>query len=569
VSNIKITHWKKTTLIIIPQIIFFIVGLILYLNNYEVDYNDYIIESILTSLAFTWLILVAEKLENFLLTVGLSIFTFALFSDVIDELKFVDFPEWSSLIFEKYFMIFAFIFITIGIYKESQKRQKVAIAISKMAYTDALTELPNRHAINDKIETSLGHARTKGTQMAIFILDFDNFKYINDIYGHEYGDQVLIYISNILWTIFNKRAFIGRLGGDEYLAIVEDVTNENELMDLANRTIHTFNEMHLIDDDLIHLSVSIGIASYPNDGEKRSELLQKADNAMYQTKKMGKNGYKIYDENMEESNELDMKMKIDIIEALKNKEFEVFYHPIVSIADRAIISVEALIRWRKDGNYISPMLFIPIAEKYGLIHQIDFYVLEQVCDDIRKSILPLSASLKVSVNLSSRTLINPDLITRVKSIINNSVITPSKLSFEITETAIIHNAEISRLKIDELRAIGFGICLDDFGTGFSSLSHVRNLPITCIKIDKTFIDGIGQNFKDENLIKAVLSLTDALEINTISEGVETEEQLRFLVAVGCKNIQGYYFFKPMPIEELQKLLKKEKRFDDIDFGNLY
>ena len=568
-SNIKITHWKKTTLIIIPQIIFFIVGLILYLNNYEVDYNDYIIESILTSLAFTWLILVAEKLENFLLTVGLSIFTFALFSDVIDELKFVDFPEWSSLIFEKYFMIFAFIFITIGIYKESQKRQKVAIAISKMAYTDALTELPNRHAINDKIETSLGHARTKGTQMAIFILDFDNFKYINDIYGHEYGDQVLIYISNILWTIFNKRAFIGRLGGDEYLAIVEDVTNENELMDLANRTIHTFNEMHLIDDDLIHLSVSIGIASYPNDGEKRSELLQKADNAMYQTKKMGKNGYKIYDENMEESNELDMKMKIDIIEALKNKEFEVFYHPIVSIADRAIISVEALIRWRKDGNYISPMLFIPIAEKYGLIHQIDFYVLEQVCDDIRKSILPLSASLKVSVNLSSRTLINPDLITRVKSIINNSVITPSKLSFEITETAIIHNAEISRLKIDELRAIGFGICLDDFGTGFSSLSHVRNLPITCIKIDKTFIDGIGQNFKDENLIKAVLSLTDALEINTISEGVETEEQLRFLVAVGCKNIQGYYFFKPMPIEELQKLLKKEKRFDDIDFGNLY
>ncbi|GAA0180055.1 hypothetical protein SH2C18_28150 [Clostridium sediminicola] len=501
-------------------------------------------------------IYVLLKSKNFSLITGLCFFSISMFTDTLDELRFIVIPEWTNFVFEKIFLVIGFLIITVGIHQELKDKRIALKRMSNIAYKDFLTKLPNRRAINEKIEKGIEKATKYNKQMAIFLLDFDNFKYINDVYGHECGDRVLIYIANRLKKFGTENRFIGRLGGDEYLAIVENVNSEEEVFEFAQDIIEEFNMVKKIDDNNFYISVSIGGAIFPQHGENRTSLLRKADIAMYNVKKEGKNGFQLYNKKSESISVMEMNMKAEIINAIKNNEFIVYYHPIVSVEKDSVKSAEALIRWKKSGKVISPGCFIPITEKYGLASLVDFYMLKHVCEEMNtwKSLHGVYPFDKVSINLSSKTMMEKDIINKIKNVINESGVPSDHFTFEITETSILQNYDNALKKILSIQEYGCSVSLDDFGTGFSSLNHLRSFPINSIKIDKTFIDGIGKNQKDEKLVQGLLSLADSLDIDIIAEGVETREQIEFLSKFGCKFIQGYYYYKPMEISEINKIV---------------
>ena len=424
---------------------------------------------------------------------------------------------------------------------------------------DALTNLPNRTLFNDRLEQSIQKAKRNKTEFALFFIDLDKFKQINDLLGHDIGDKVLIKISELLHHILRKNDTLARLGGDEFTIITEGLTKIQDSNTLAKKIIDTLVEPIKIDDRNLFVTCSIGISLYPKDSQNAHNLLKYADTAMYKAKDEGRNNYQFYSKEMTQIIFEQMSMENNLRNAIKNEEFIVYYQPQIDVRTNNIIGMEALVRWKHSSmGLISPNKFIPLAEDTGMIIEIDQLVMKAALQQValwKKENLNTGT---LSLNLSMKQLKEKDFINMIKDNLSQYSFNPEWLGLEITEGYVMQDPENTIVKLQELSNLGIKISIDDFGTGYSSLSYLKRLPIETLKIDQSFIRDIPEDEEDSSIVKAIIGLSESLHMEVIAEGVENEKQLSFLVENRCHNIQGYYYAKPMPASDMEAYIKEKR-----------
>jgi diguanylate cyclase (GGDEF)-like protein/PAS domain S-box-containing protein len=431
--------------------------------------------------------------------------------------------------------------------------------IKFMAYYDSLTNLPNRTSFMNKLNQQLELTNSKNVKGAVFFIDLDNFKNINDTMGHEYGDKLLIYLAEQFKSLIDEKDTICRLGGDEFI-MIHPYLEESEVKSYAKNILALFNKDFKIDNKQMCITASIGVALYPKDGSDASTILKNADSAMYKAKELGKNRFALFDPEM--YLKLERKTTIERILrcAIENNELIINYQPQYDAQKNEIFGFEALLRLNsKEIGFVSPAEFIPIAEECGYITQLGLWVLKESC---RQSVKWFNAGYKfrsISINISSVDLQQPDFLDNIKNIISETSINPSIIELEITETVLMQSLDCSISILKKLMNMGIRIALDDFGTGYSSLNYLRMIPIHTLKIDKSFIDNITSSKKEESIIKNIIQMAHSMNLKVVAEGVETEDQLSILKARKCDYIQGYYFSRPLPANELEKLLSQESK----------
>lgn len=434
------------------------------------------------------------------------------------------------------------------------ERKKSEDKIKFMAYYDALTKLPNRTFFMDKLKQQLKIAKHKNTQGAVFFIDLDNFKNINDTMGHNYGDKLLTYIAKQLESAININDTLCRLGGDEFI-LLHPFDEESELEAYVKKTLSIFDKFFEIDNKQMYITASIGVAIYPKDGTDINTILKNADAAMYKAKELGKNRFARFDEKM--YLKLERKTCIDRVlrSAIENNELCIHYQPQYDAQTNEIFGFEALLRLNSvELGSVSPAEFIPIAEETGYISEIDRWVLNEAC---KQSVKWLQAGYKfesISINVSSVDIHQRDFLETVKGILESTGINPSIVELEITETVLMESLDSNIKILEELMNMGIRIALDDFGTGYSSLNYLMRIPISTLKIDKSFIDNITSNKQNKSIIKNIIQMAHSMNLKVVAEGVETEGQLLILKGEQCDYIQGYYYSKPLTVVDTEKLL---------------
>ncbi len=427
----------------------------------------------------------------------------------------------------------------------SLKRQRTEGQIRHQAFHDALTGLPNRMWFNQQLPLAIDQAQQNQGQLAVMFLDLDRFKTINDTLGHAIGDQVLRQVTQRLQNVMDQQGLIARWGGDEFTLILTDLTALIEVDRLAQRLGVALKPPLLIGHHELYVTSSIGIALYPQDGDDMSTLLQHADTAMYRAKAEGRNTHRFYRAPTLLLPE-PLTLETHLHRAIGNNELQLFFQPQIHGVTGQITQLEALLRWEKPllGS-MDPNQFIPLAEEVGLIIEFGDWVLEQACAQLlawhRLGLTPL----RMAVNLSARQLQHPYLVRRVAQLLQAHHLKPENLELEITETAALLDIEASISTLNDLRALGTRIVMDDFGTGYSSLSYLKRFPIQGLKIDRTFVQGIPQSPEDVAMLRAIMALGNELQLDVVAEGVETVDQRDCLVALGCTQMQGYWFSRPL------------------------
>jgi diguanylate cyclase (GGDEF)-like protein len=436
--------------------------------------------------------------------------------------------------------------------RESEK------AIAFLANHDSLTELPNRSLACDRFCQAVQRAIRQqcDTKIALIFIDLDNFKTINDSLGHETGDRYLVTIANRLKEAIRASDTVCRLGGDEFLLILEGLKDERDLSSFATTIQHCIARPVVAGQHKLVCSASLGIAVYPNDGCCYEELVKKADIAMYRSKEVGRNTFHYYCPSMN-SDALDrMQLLEDLRYALANDEFFVEYQPIILLASGAIVGAEALIRWRHPTRgLIGPDLFIPLAEKSGLIIDIGAWVLERACRDIADLQLKYSPEFRVAVNVSTIQLKRDDFKERVISILNRVPMNPNSLELEITESELLANSPAFDDSVEQLKQLGISLAIDDFGTGYSNLGYVQKIKVAKLKIDRSFVHGIEGNLDNQAIVRAVHNIAHGLIMKTVAEGVENLDELACLKKLGITHGQGYLWSRPVAIKSLVRLLQ--------------
>lgn len=439
-------------------------------------------------------------------------------------------------------------------------RKLIEEEIKHGVYYDPLTNLPNKLFITDIIEKTIKAFKADKKEGAIIFLDLDDFKNINDTLGHHYGDQLLKIISEILKLTFDKKDTVARLGGDEFLIIMSDIKNKEDITLKCNKLLEIFKKTFEIGERHIYTSASMGITIFPRDSDDFNTLLINADAAMYKAKETGKNKYCFFDGKI--SNELIRKNEIEkyLRQAIKENELEVHYQPQIDTHKKIIVGLEALLRWNsKKIGCVSPYEFIPIAEETGLINNIGEWVIKNVCKQIKQWELNCKILMNVSINVSPVQLQDEEFAKKIKQILYENHIDPGLIELEITETSLMNNIDMGINILNELKSNGFKIALDDFGTGYSSLKYLKTLPIDNLKIDKSFVDNITINKKDEEMAKGIIQLAHNLNLIVIVEGVETKEQYDLMENMNSDIIQGYYFSRPVSAKIIEKMLLNENR----------
>ncbi|WP_372999095.1 EAL domain-containing protein [Sulfurimonas sp.] len=426
------------------------------------------------------------------------------------------------------------------------------------AHHDDLTQLPNRAFFNDRLEQAIQRAKRNKTLIALFYIDLDHFKQINDSLGHEIGDKVLQVTADRLKNNIRKEDTLSRLGGDEFTLIVEELNIAKDVSVLAQKIIEDLEKPIHIDTHTLYISSSIGISIYPNDDTDAKNLLKYADSAMYKAKEEGRNNFQFYSSEMTELAFEHLAMEVSLRQALANEEFVVHYQPQINGSDNSLIGMEALIRWNHPTlGMVPPYKFIPIAEKNGLIIQIDQWVM-------RSAMTQLSSWYKeglnpgvLSMNLAIKQLQKKDFIEVMRSLLEETRCKPEWIELEVTEGQIMTNPEEAIKILNQISDMGIELAIDDFGTGYSSLSYLKKLPLDKLKIDRSFIKDLPDDDEDIGITKSVIALSKSLNLKVIAEGVETKEQKDFLVENGCHNIQGYFYSKPISADEIyERFLKK-------------
>jgi diguanylate cyclase (GGDEF)-like protein/PAS domain S-box-containing protein len=432
-------------------------------------------------------------------------------------------------------------------------RKEAEQELERQALHDPLTGLPNRRLFADRVEMALGRAQRRADPIAVCFVDLDAFKLVNDSLGHEVGDQLLVAVAERLRAQLRPADTIARFGGDEFTIVCED-TDEAGAGHVAERILESFARPFAIGERELFVTASIGIAIHREGGTSADEMLRDADAAMYRAKDQGRSRHAIFDGTMHRRASARLELENDLRRALEQEEFELAYQPDVHLATGRVTGVEALIRWRHPRRgLLLPGDFIPVAEESGLIVPLGLWVVWEACRQARRW-QEAGHALAVAINISPRQLADPRLHGAVEAALETTGAQPDLLTLEITETAAAH---AHAAELDALRALGVRLAIDDFGSGFSSLNQVRSLPtVDTLKIDRTFIQELGWRAADDAIISAIVSIADALDMETVAEGIENELQARLAKRLGCSRGQGYHFGRPMAPEQLEEMFAR-------------
>lgn len=430
--------------------------------------------------------------------------------------------------------------------------QKDIKKITHIAYHDELTGLPNRRKLEQRLENEFHQSRRTGEKFALFFIDVNRFKHINDGLGHIIGDMFLVEMSNRLRNIDYTSNSFYRHNSDEFVMILNDV---NRIEEMAKEIISVFNESFVVDNYEFYASISIGISIFPDHANTVEELLKNADIAMYAAKSTRGNQYRLYRANMDEANDKWLLLETKLHQALKKDLLELHYQPKIDLKTDTIIGMEALLRWYDpELGHIPPDRFIPFAEECGLINDIGVWVLGKACAQAKLWNKSHNLRLRVAVNISPIHISTSGFVDMVKGVIAETGIDPHLLEIEITEMSMLDYTEDLINTINQLRALGITISLDDFGTGYSSLNYLKKFPVDVLKIDRAFVRDIVPEKSGIAMISAMISLAHALNLQVVAEGVEEEAELNVLREHGCEYVQGYYFSKPLSVEDFTNLI---------------
>ncbi|MGG3882695.1 putative bifunctional diguanylate cyclase/phosphodiesterase [Brevibacillus panacihumi] len=402
------------------------------------------------------------------------------------------------------------------------------------------------------LREAIARNEKKQTKFSVLMLDIDRFKLINDSLGHTYGDQFLQEVSKrLLACSEGYQASVARMGGDEFTLICEECPNKGAMARLAESLVAAIEVPYHLKQNDFYVSASVGVAVYPDHGTNEEELLQKADQAMYEVKKNGKNGYRFFTSELDEHLHTKIELEADLRKAIQRQELVLYYQPQIQAGSNKMIGVEALARWNHPvKGILSPGVFIPIAEETGMIYEIGTWTLREACRQMREWHLAGGPLIPVSVSLSSQQFHQPNLIDYIREILAETGLEPKYLELEITESMMI-DAKVSKSILQELDEFGVKISLDDFGTGYSSLSYLKQFPIHKLKIDRSFIADITKNVNDQAIVATIISMAKNLKMDVIAEGIETKDQLEFLTRNSCEEIQGYYFSRPLSAPQVE------------------
>ena len=435
---------------------------------------------------------------------------------------------------------------------ELNKQKK---ALSYQASYDSLTNLPNRLLFHDRLKQSIYKSTRQNEKFALFFIDLDKFKDVNDTYGHDYGDKLLVKVAKRLNSILREDDTLARLGGDEFIVIMNNLKVFHSASVLAQKIIDILEVPLEVDGEELFISCSIGISLYPQDSRDEHELLKFADIAMYRSKNDGRATYHFYVEEMTQEVMMRTKMQSRIRKALEEKEFIVYYQPQYNIENEKLIGVEALVRWKDEKRgLVLPDKFIPYAEEFGMVVGINRQVMHISMKQARTWHNEGLYFGRISINISIEQIEDKNFVGLVQSLLYSTKCNPNWITLELTEGQIMKDPKMAVAILEQLNSLGIIIAIDDFGTGYSSLSYLKHLPISELKIDRSFIMDIPQNEDDMAIVDAIIAISRSLKLDLIAEGVETEEQKEFLLSKGCKRVQGYLYARPMPEEEVSKLL---------------
>jgi diguanylate cyclase (GGDEF)-like protein len=434
----------------------------------------------------------------------------------------------------------------VATHEDITEQRQSEVKIEYMAHHDALTELANRVLLNERLERTLGAAE----MVAVHHLDLDQFKAVNDTFGHHAGDKLLKIVAERLCGLVRDTDTIARMGGDEFVIVQAPIADPADATSLAQRVIKRLSEPYDIDGHQAVIGASVGISIGPVDGTSPDRLLRNADLALYRAKADGRGTHRFFEPVMDLQMQTRRLMEQDLRKALPAGEFELHYQPVVNLASKEISGFEALIRWNHPTKgMISPASFIPLAEEIGFIVPMGEWVVRQACATAAQ----WPDNLHIAVNISAVQFRNPGLMQVITSALAASGLNPARLEIEITETVLLHNKEATLAVLHQLRALGIRIAMDDFGTGYSSLTYLQSFPFDKIKIDRSFVKDITENSGSLNIVRAVAALANGMGMTATAEGVETTEQLDRIASEGCTEMQGFLFSKPLPAREIERL----------------
>jgi diguanylate cyclase (GGDEF)-like protein len=436
--------------------------------------------------------------------------------------------------------------------EQKQDQEKIAY----LAHHDQLTGLPNRTLLEDHFEFSAGHALRTDAKMALCVLDLDGFKAINDSHGHLQGDQLLCDVAERLLEVVRTSDTVCRIGGDEFVVLFTDLQKTGAISALIHKMLKCFEPVFNLEGVPHSMSASLGVAVFPEDGEDFSTLFEHADAAMYFAKESGRNNVQFFRQEINQRIQHRLTVEKELRHALQSDQLELHYQPIIQLPGMQIAGVEALVRWRHpEKGLIPPNQFIPVAEESNLILSLGEWVLKAACRDMafwRDLKLP---ELSVSVNVSARQLFDKDFAGFVEQTLIDDSLPPQQLVLEVTENIFLESSNSVETVMNALKDIGVGLSLDDFGTGYSSLSYLKRFRIDKLKIDRSFMEQVCHSQQDAILVKTIIRMAQNLGMRVVSEGVETADQVEFLIEQGCELAQGFFFSKPLPQAAIQEVLK--------------
>jgi diguanylate cyclase (GGDEF)-like protein/PAS domain S-box-containing protein len=442
------------------------------------------------------------------------------------------------------------------VFHDVSAARAMVLEISHLAEHDALTDLPNRLLLNDRLTQAISMARRTQKQVAVLFLDLDGFKQINDSLGHAIGDKLLQSVAARLSTCVRKSDTVSRWGGDEYVILLSEVGQAADAAVSAAKIIAELKGLHNIGKYRLHITASIGISTYPEGGKDSETLIKNADMAMYHAKENGRDNFQFFEKEMNLRAVERQSIEGELRYALEREELLLHYQPKLNLKTGAITSVEALVRWQHpQRGLLQPGQFLGVAEDSGLILGIGRWVLREACRQMRAWLDAGLPAVPVAVNISPREFRSADFFESVRAALKQTALDPKFLELEITEAVLMQNAASTSSALAELKAIGVRLAVDDFGTGYSSLSYLTRFPIDALKLDQSFVRNILVNRNDAIVARTIIKMGQSLKLRVIAEGVETEEQLAFLKAAGCDEAQGYYFSRPVAAEQFAKLLE--------------
>ncbi|WP_268743748.1 EAL domain-containing protein [Methylophaga lonarensis] len=446
---------------------------------------------------------------------------------------------------------------SIWLFEDVTKQRENEERLTRLANADVLTGLPNRAVFNDRLEHAIHKAHRNSGRLAVFFLDLDHFKHINDSLGHKVGDMLLCEVAKRIRSCVREGDTVARLGGDEFTVILEDVRSAQYVGKVAEKILNTAALPYLLDGTEVNISPSIGISLYPADGRDVDMLIRNADAAMYHAKNSGRNNFQFYSADMNAEAAQRLALETSLRRAVEQNEFYLHFQPQIDLDSGRISGAEVLLRWHTEHwGEVSPSRFVPLLEDTGLINTVGEWVLRETCRQFVESSADLPDDFVMAVNLSGRQFKGGHLARYIQNLLLESGMSAKNLELEITESLLMDDTELAIDTLRQLSALGVTLAIDDFGTGYSSLSYLKQFPLNVLKIDRTFVSDVTDDKDDAAIVNAILAMSESLDLEVVAEGVETAEQLAFLRAQNCKRAQGYLFSRPVPIEELMQLVDK-------------